>query len=374
MIRSTLLTVAALACLVGPIHAQFGGLRPPKLPDLKPPKLPDLKPPKIENPLERARKELEAASARATRELRKLSPQEILGGVRRSLDQRLAKAEASAGVKMNRQTGEMDLRNSKIGRKLGEWLEKFAQGNESKGEVEVLTYNVKSQVLHAQLMARHRQKQNWGVLGKVTLYEVTQRAKFTFDFNRKQASFDIDLGRLAPRINSRSIEALSKGDLVAAAEAAAPDLSAVIRYERKNDYDAVLKRYQDRHGVGRVYLSSRDFVTWAGSRSIGKYAATGVISGGTAVWPQIMKDAQEMAQKELPTIAQWLERLGHRDGQAMARELISGRTPRWPYIKFEMVVIPHYAREVNPQTGVKTPWRRFNNLGFVIVVEPTLRK
>ena len=35
------------------------------------------------------------------------------------------------------------------------------------------------------------------------------------------------------------------------------------------------------------------------------------------------------------------------------------------------VVVPHYAREVDRLSGqVKTPWRRFNNLGFLIVFQP----
>lgn len=373
----SLLAGIALACFASPCFAGFVG-GGPSLPSIKPPRI-DVKPPRIDfkppdlsklDPTKKLKAELEKARASAMRGLNRFSPDNVLANVRRSIQQNLSKAQAGAGVRYNRSTGELDLRGSRIGGTLRSWVEKFAQGNERSSAVEALSYNVRTQVLVARLMARHRQVQNWGALGRVTVYDCTQRASFTFDFRNRSADYNLDLGPLAPKINKRGVEALSKGDLVAAAEAAAPDLSKVVRYERKNDYDEVLRKFQARYGAGRVYLSSREFVGWAGSRSIGKYAATGAISGGSAVWPQIMRDAKEMASKEGPRIVAWLERLGVREARAMVPELLTGRKPRWPNVKFEMVVIPHYAREVSPQTGLKTPWRRFNNLGFVIVVQP----
>ncbi|MBY0230733.1 MAG: DNA cytosine methyltransferase [Gemmataceae bacterium] len=372
------LTVLALALLAVPAQAGFLGGKP-SLPT--PPKIDiPIKPPPIKiptkpedlDPTKKIKQELEKARAEALKTLNRFSPENVLDNVRKSIGQRLSKAEAQSGAKLDRATGEIDLRGTKIGRTLHSWLDKFAQGKESKGEVEELSYNVKTQVFKARLYARHQQRQNWGVLGKVDLYSVTQRAMFTFDFKKKSADFDLDLGKLAPKINKRTMEALAKGDLATVAEAMAPDLSAIGKYERKNDYDEILAKYQKRHGAANVYMSSRGFVSWAGSRTIGKYVADGVISGGTAVWPKIMAEAREMGQKELPGIASWLEGRGQKGAREMAQALLTGQKPRWPFIKFELVVVPHYAREVNPQTGVKTPWRKFPNLGFVIVFEPRL--
>ena len=105
-------------------------------------------------------------------------------------------------------------------------------------------------------------------------------------------------------------------------------------------------------------------------RAKSRRASAGVISGGAAVWPQIMRDAKDMARRELPTITAWLERQGQRNARQMAEQLITGKKPAWPFLKFEMIVIPHRAREVNPSTGLKTPWRTFNNLAFVIIYQP----
>ena len=62
-----------------------------------------------------------------------------------------------------------------------------------------------------------------------------------------------------------------------------------------------------------------------------------------------------------------------RHNQQMARELLTGRTPRWPYLEFEIVSIRYSAREIVPG-GKATPWRHFNNVGFVIVFRPEYRK
>jgi hypothetical protein len=318
------------------------------------------------------RQKLEEARTRAMKSLKKLSPAEIKKNIERSFQQKLAQAQAKTGTRYNSATGELDLRGTKAGRMFSSWLSKFAQGNSRESSLQVFSYNVKKDLLHLSMMVRHRQRQNWGSLGMVELYSCTQTAEVEVEFSKPSLKFEIDLGPLGPKINMRAVEAMLKGDLVAMAEAAAPDMSRVITYERKNDYKDVLAKYEAKHGGGRVYLASKEFVEWAGSKSIGKYAATGVVSGGAAVIPQIMKDAAEMAEKEIPKIVDWLKKLGIKEGVSMAKELLTGRRPRWPYIKFEMVVIPHYAREVNPQTGLKTGWRRFNNLGFVIVVEPKM--
>ncbi len=369
------------AVLLGAPSLALGqlGIKPPRIDLPRPPRIDLPKPPRIDvpkppdlprlDPTRQARRELENARRSAQKGLRRLSPQDVFGNVERSL----TALAGRAGVKVNRASGEVDLRGTAAGRTLNSWLNRFAQGNARKAEVEELSYNTRTRILQARLYVRHHQRQNWGVLGRIDLYDCTQRARFRYDFRRGEAAFDIDLGPLAPRINERVVKALREGDLVKAAEAAGPSVvgDKVIRFERRNDYDRVLRDYERKYGRGNVYLSSRRFVEWAGSRSIGKYAATGVISGGSAVWPQIMKDAQEMAAKELPDLVAWLERQGQGEARAMARQLLTGRKPAWPFLKFEMVVVPHYAREVDRFTGkVKTPWRRFNNLGFVVVFQP----
>lgn len=353
------------------------GFRPPNLPDIRPPKLPEVKPPDLSklDPVKAAQRELENARRSAMKNLRKLDPNTIFSNVQRSIEEFRGGVERKTGLKVNERTGDVDLRGHRAGRTLNDWMRKFAQGNEGRGEVEEFRFNVRTRKLELRVKARHQQRQNWGVLGKVVLYDCTQTARFSFDFRRSEADFNIDLGPLAPRITSKSIKALKDGDLLAAVEAAGPTaINKVVRFERKNDYDRVLREKRARHGERYVYLSSRRFVDWAGSKSIGKYAATGVVSGGAAVWPQIMRDAKEMARKEIPDIVAWLQRLGQRDARRMAEKLLTGQRPEWPYLKFEIVVIPHYAREVNPQTGLKTPWRQFNNLGFVLVFDPRLAR
>ncbi|MFO0878274.1 MAG: hypothetical protein U0840_13060 [Gemmataceae bacterium] len=347
-------------------------VKPPKLPDLKPPKLPDVKPPKLPdlNPLEAARKELERARRNAMKELRKLDPDTIASNLRESLNVFKSAAEAKTGVKVDERTGDIDLRQHSSGKTLQKWISKFAQGNEGHGELQEFRFNVRTGQMMLRLKAVHCQRQNWGPLGKVDLYSVTQTAKVSYDLRRREVDFNIDLGPLAPRISTKTVKALADGDVVKALESAGPEaINKIVKFERKNDYDKIRSELRRKHGDRNVYLASYRFVDWAGSSTIGKYLVDGALTG-PGVWPKIMKDAQEMAAKELPDLVAWLESLGQKEARRMAEKLLTGQRPSWPFLKFEMIVVPHYAREVNPQTGVKTPWRRFNNLAFVVVFEP----
>jgi hypothetical protein len=360
-----------LACLALAVAAplatgQWWKPKPPKI-DIKPPKI-DVKPPDLSNldPTKAVREELKKAQESALKELRKLDPEGIFREVKKAVAEFKAGAEAKSGLKFDERTGDVDLRGHRAGRTLQGWMEKFAQGNEGKGEVEEFRYNVKSRVLALRLKARHKQRQNWGVLGKVDLYSCTQTARLSYNFARQDADFDINLGPLAPKINARMAKALKDGDLVAAAEAAAPEgVGKLLGTERKNDYDKVYRAMKAKYG-DNVYLSSREFVGAAGSQKIGKYAATAFASGGSAVLPQIMKDLQEMARKELPQVVAWLESHGEREARRMAEHLLTGRKPAWPHLKVETVAVPYYAREAN----VSKAWRKFDNLGFIVVIEP----
>jgi hypothetical protein len=345
----------------------------PKIDLPKPPKIDLPKPPKIGlpdvsklDPVEAARKKLKEAQASAMKELKKLDPDGIFREVKRSLGEVKAAAQARTGLKFDERTGDVDLRGHPAGKTLNSWMDKFAQGNEGKGELEEFRYNVKTRVLALRLKARHRQRQDWGVLGKVDLYSCTQTAKVTVNCARGEVDFAIDFGPLAPKLNSKSFKALADGDLIAAAEAASPGaLGKLVGTERKNDYDKVYRAMKAKYG-DNVYMSSREFVGAAGSQKIGKYAATAFVSGGSAVLPQIMKDLKEMAAKELPHVVAWLEGRGEKDARRMAEMLLTGRKPSWPHLKVETVAVPYYAREAN----INKEWRRFDNLGFILVIEP----
>lgn len=256
-----------------------------------------------------------------------------------------------------------------MGKVLTHWLQNFAQGNKRDGRVEELSFNVKTRRLKVRLMAKHCQ--SWGKIipgqGEVELYSVTQRATFFYDFNKGSGSFDIDLGPLASHINTRTLEKLKEGDLVGVAEGLVPEAAGKLwNHEEKDEYDHRRSQYQTRYGAANVYFASKRFVNWAGPETIGKYVLDGVVTGGSSVYPQIMHDVETRAQEELPPLIDWLKSRGMANAESAARQLLTGHTPRWPFLKFEMIPVRYSSRE-KPLHAVTTPWRNVDHLAFVVV-------
>jgi hypothetical protein len=316
-----------------------------------------------------ALRELAEARKNAMNDLRKLDPQEIFNRTEQALETRISRELRKSGVKYNAASGEIDLRGTEMGKILTHWLKEFAQGNKRDGGVEELSFNIKTKLLVVRLMAKHCQ--SWGKIipgqGEVELYSVTQRAVFRYNFHTGSGDFDIDFGPLAPHLNSRTLEKLQEGDLVCVVEGLVPEAAGKLwNHEEKNDYALLKGQFEKRYGAAKVYFASRKFVDWAGPETIGKYVIDGVISGGTAVYPVIMQDVEKRAKAELPGLTDWLKRRGMANAESAARQLLSGQTPRWPYLKFEMIPVRYSSRE-KPLHAVTTPWRNVDHLAFVIV-------
>lgn len=321
------------------------------------------------DPTAALRRELEDARKVALKDLRKFDPDEVFRRVQRAIETRVSAELRKNGAKYDKRSGEMDLRGTEMGKVLTHWLSSFAQGNKRAGRVDELSFNVKTRRLTVRLYAKHCQ--SWGKVipgqGEVELYSVTQRAVFHYDFRKGSGDFDIDLGPLAPRINTRTLKKLQEGDLVGMAEALAPEaLGKAWNHEEKNEYDQRVSEFQRRYGARNVYFASKKFVNWASPETIGKYVLNGVITGGTSVYPQIMRDAETRAREELPALTAWLRQRGLGNADTAARQLLTGHTPRWPFIKFEMIPVRYSSRE-KPLHAVTTPWRNVNHLAFVIV-------
>lgn len=315
------------------------------------------------------RRELEDARKAAMKNLRKFDPQEIFRRVQGAVEKRISKELRKSGVKYDKASGEADLRGTEMGKVLTHWLRNFAQGNKGTGRVEELSFNVKTKRLAVRLMAKHCQ--SWGKVipgqGEVELYSVTQRATFRYDFHKGSGSFDIDLGPLAPHINSRTLEKMKEGDLIGIAEGLVPEAAGKLwNHESKNEYTQRVTQYRQRYGAANVYFASKKFVDWAGPDTIGKYILNGVVTGGTSVYPQIMRDLNARAREELPALTAWLKQRGMANADSAARQLLTGHAPRWPYIKFEMIPVRYSSRE-KPLHAVTTPWRNVDHLAFVIV-------
>ena len=225
----------------------------------------------------------------------------------------------------------------------------------------MFTYNLNSRKLEVGLYARHRQSWKRGV----DLYSVTQRAGFWYDFQSQSGDFEIDPGQLSPRFSSQTFEKLSEGDLTAVAEAIPTAIGKVINFERENEYEKNLNELRTRYGTENVYLSSQGFVDWATPETLAKYAVNGVLTAGVSVYPQIMADARKRAASEMPSITKWLEERGMKNASAVAMDLLTGKPPKWPFLKFEMIPVRYSARE-KPLNAMTTEWRHVNHLAFVI--------
>ncbi|HEY7315400.1 MAG TPA: hypothetical protein VH643_39085 [Gemmataceae bacterium] len=349
------------------------------LPDINPSKiirpsdlhLDKIVPPDLDklDPSAALRRELDAARKDAMKGLRKLDPEEVFQRIQKAIQTRIAAEVRKSGVKYDARTGVADLRGTQMGKILTHWLESFAQGNKRAGRVEELSFNVKTHRLAARLYVKHCQ--SWGKVipgqGEVELYSVTQRAIFHYDFRKGAGDFDIDLGPLAPRINTRTIEKLQEGDLVGIAEALALEaVGKLWNHEEKDEYLQRVNQYRARYGAANVYFASKTFVNWATPETIGKYVLNGVVTGGASVYPQIMHDAEARAREELPALTEWLKTRGMANAESAARQLLTGRAPRWPFLKFEMLPVRYSSRE-KPLHAVTTPWRNVNHLAFAIV-------
>ncbi len=321
------------------------------------------------DPTQALRREWENARAAAMKDLPRLSPQLVFDGVQGALQQRIEDELRKNGVLYNPNTGDIDLRSTRMGQVLSRWAYDFAQGNRRQGGVQQFTYNVKSQLLTLRLYARHRQ--SWGKvipgMGPVDLYDVTQTAAFWYSFRKGSGGFDIDLGPLAPHVNSETLAKLEAGDLVGAAEAAAPGVGGMLlHHEQTDEYAQLLAQYQARWGAANVYFASKTFVDWAGPDTFARYVLNGVITAGASVYPQIMHDAEQQAQNEFPRLIAWLEGRGMSNAEAAARQLLTGQQPPWPFMEFEIIPVQYASRD-RPLGAVSTPWIRENHLAFVII-------
>ncbi len=309
---------------------------------------------------------IDKAREKALKDLRKFDPEEIFGWVQQSIKEDIADELKRNGLAFNQETGELDLRDTRMGLTLLDWLEKFVQGNNSEGKVEEFIYNVVSRKLTVHLYARHRQSSNKVIPGqKVDLYSVTQRAKFWYDFQSLSGDFEIDPGQLSPRFSSQTFEKLSEGDLTAVAELSPTAIGKVVNFERENEYEKNLNELRTSYGAENVYLASQDFVDWATPETLAKYAVNGVLTAGASVYPQIMADARKRAASEMPSITKWLEERGMENASAVAMDLLTGNPPKWPFLKFEMIPVRYSARE-KPLNAMTTEWRHVNHLAFVI--------
>lgn len=321
------------------------------------------------DPSAEARRQFERARDQAMRNLRKLDPQEVLAKVQTAINQRVQNELRSRGANWNEQTGEVDLRNTSMGRSLEHWLKTFAQGNQGAGRVDAFTFNIKTRRLAVRLTVKHAH--SWGRIiptqPPVDLYSITQHASLTYDFRNHSGRMKLDLGRLAPPIDTRTFERLSEGDLIAVGETLSPRVVGdIVNYERVNQYEEVSRGLQTRYGSGNVFMSSKAFVDWASPDTIGKYAVTGVLTAGASVYPQFMRDVQRQAARELPALTAWLSRRGMGNAESVAQELIRGGQPRWPFLKFEVVPVRYSARE-KPLGAFATPWRHIDHLAFVVI-------
>lgn len=327
------------------------------------------------DPVVAARRRFEAARAEAERNLRKLDPREILARVQAAINQQVHNELRKNGSTWNERTGEVDLRGTSMGRSLEHWLDAFAQGNKGDGRVDAFTFNVRTRRLEVRLTAKHAH--SWGriIPGQppVDLYSITQHAMFRYDFRSNSGQIKIDAGRLAPPMDTKTYERLSEGDLVAVAETLSPRVVGdVVNYERVNRYDEVRRELQARYGAENVFLASKSFVDWASPNTLGRYAVTGVLTAGASVYPQFMRDVQRQSQHEIPALTAWLSRRGMGNAQGVARELITGGVPRWPFLKFEIVPVRYSARE-KPLHAFTTPWRHIDHLAFVVVWDDRAR-
>lgn len=312
--------------------------------------------------------DVSTAGENALSDLRQFDPDEIFDSVQSALDQNLNDELKRKGMSYNFESGELDLRNTRIGKKMQFWLDQFVQGNQGEGRVEVFSYNMNTQELLLRLYARHRQSTGQSVAGKpVDLYSVTQHAKFWYDFEADTGDFEIDPGKLAPRFSSKTYRQLSHGDLLAAAESSAPSVAnELMHFERTNQYEQRLAEYRADYGNGNVYFASKNFAEWAAPQTLAKYFVNGVLTAGTSVYPQIMADARAQAEMEIPDLTRWLQQRGIENAKSVAMQLLTGQSPRWPFLKFEIIPIRYSARE-KPLNASTTPWRHVNHLAFVII-------
>jgi hypothetical protein len=322
------------------------------------------------DPTAALRNELASARSAAMSKLPRLSPEVIFGWVQGSLQQRIVDELRKMGALYDASTGNFDLRPTRAGQFLAQCAYGFAQGNKRQGGAEEFTYNVPNELLTLRLYAVHCQ--SWGKVipgtGPVDLYSVTQRAAFWYNFRTGSGGFDIDLGPLAPRMTTRTAEKLEAGDLIGAAEAAAPgEAGKLAPLETQDNYDQLVRQYQAHYGAGNVYFASRDFVNNVSPDTAARYVANGIITLGASVYPEIMHDVANLAQQELPRVAEFLKAHEMREAETAARRLLSGQPPlqSWP-VTFELIPVQYASR--NRVLGrVNTPWRRENHLAFVII-------
>lgn len=323
--------------------------------------------------MNRIRMDFDRERTNALAQLRVMRPGEVNNIVQNTIIEQANEYLIKQGASVNPQNGEMDLSQTPLGNNMRKWAEGFAQGNERSGGLDRFIYNVRARTMVVNLWSRHRH--SWGRSifpgqGPAILYDVTQRAQVIMDFNKKSINFDIDAGPLAPRVSSAAFQSLSDGDIIAAAESMSPGIAGqLMQREVMNEYDAKVNEYAQRHGSENVYFASRNFVDWATPETIGRYVANGIVTAGASVYPQIMAAARDRAQSEMPRLTQWLQSRGMDQAEAVASDLLTGQTPRWPNIRFDMIPVKYGSREKPLNIGY-TPWRYVDHLAFVIVWSP----
>ena len=171
----------------------------------------------------------------------------------------------------------MDLRGTPMGEVLNTWARDFPRGTSARAGRDQFSFNVNSGKLVLQLHVRHCQ--SWGKSipghGLVDLYSVTETARFWYSFRSNSGDFDIDLGPLAPHINSSTYEQLSKGDIIGRWRAAPGVIGSIVHYERTNEYAKRRGQFEARYGAGNVYFASKGFVDWATPETAADYTTDG---------------------------------------------------------------------------------------------------
>lgn len=266
----------------------------------------------------------------------------------------------------------LDLSKRHEGQSLRNFLDGLAQGNEGDAEIKKLTFDTASGALDGEVKVIHRH--SWGEVRnpltgtkkKIYAYQLTQSAKFGFNFKKGTGHFSLDLGR-GVKLDTKRIERLLKGDLESLAEWI-PN-AGLITGESKNDYEHIKRSYEEKYGKGNVYFASKRFVDWAKPTTAGKWVLKAVATSGADAVRTALQECKTEALKEAKEVGAWLQKKGAREAQGAARAMLTGEKITWPYLAIKWQTVGYWSRKKIAGGGY-TPWIRETHAAFVLIWRP----
>jgi len=252
------------------------------------------------------------------------------------------------------QAKSVELKEHYAGRKLRNFLESLAQGNEGSVAVTSLRFDTLTGEAVGEVVVTHRH--SWGkatnpasgTSRSVYSYDVAKRVRFEFNIRKPDLNRDLDLGR-GVTVNTQRLERLLRSDLEPFAEWGIKDTFTGLT---RTDYESIRDSYEDRYGKGNVYFASRGFVEWAHGRWADKAVSEAIqlakankakLHVVTAFEPTSLKRVQREAER-VPADMQWAFN---------ARDAIDARASHAAELaKDAGLEVESYTREASPAAAL----------------------